>query len=73
MLNAFVNNKNLDEQTARTESTVKELNISLICDQCDITSESSKGIKIHMVLVHEVVCDTCYGKFGVKKLRNHMC
>ena len=74
MLNAIVNNKNLDEQTARTESSVKELDNCFTCDQCDFTSVSSEGIKIHMGRVHEVICDTCHAKFGgLTKLRNHMC
>ena len=59
-IDAIVNNKNLDEQTARTESSVKELDNCFTCDQCDFTSVSSEGIKIHMGRVHEVICDTCH-------------
>ena len=44
------------------------------CDECDFTTESEKGVKIHMGRMHEVICDSCSEKFaGKAKLLNHMC
>ena len=74
MLNSIIKNKNLDLQTPQTETSLNLQVDSFKCDQCDFTSESSKGLKIHLGRVHEVRCDTCNEKFGgIKKLKAHTC
>ena len=74
MLNSIINNTNVGVQISQTETNLKLQVGSFTCDQCDFTSESSKGLKIHLGRVHEVRCDTCNEKFGgTKKLKAHTC
>ena len=78
MLNLDVENKNseLDALREKMIQHPKEVvqSKTFTCNQCDYTSESEKGIKIHMGRKHEVKCDKCNEKFGGdQKLRTHMC
>ena len=44
------------------------------CEQCDFSTESEKGLKIHMSRMHEVKCSDCDEKFaGETRLKSHMC
>ena len=64
MLNIIVENKNLE--LAKLKDEFVELKNSMSgesysnsfkCDQCDFTTESKNGLKIHMGRMHEAKCD----------------
>ena len=81
MLNIVVENKNLELTALKDEFIEQKNNKSgescsniFKCDQCDFTTESKNGLKIHMGRMHEVKCDACNEKFGgERKLKAHMC
>ena len=44
------------------------------CDQCDFTSGSNNGLKVHVARMHAVKCSECSETFaGESKLKKHMC
>ena len=80
-INCIIDNMNLEQNIIKKELVDQKCDACnsscskiFKCDQCDFTSESQKGIKIHMGRMHEIKCDTCSEKFhGESKLKSHMC
>ena len=75
LLEQMVRNKNLEIDTLKAEkaSTIV-VQTTVSCEECAFTSESEKGVKIHMGRMHETVCDDCKEKFaGNAKLKTHIC
>ena len=77
LLEEIVKNKDFEIAKLKTEldsNRSEETPIFHSCDQCDFTTESEKGLKIHLGKMHEVTCTSCGEKFaGEAKLKTHMC
>ena len=79
ILEKIVENKDLeiDKLRSELESHYSRQNTEAtihFCMQCNFTSESDKGLKIHMGKMHELKCLDCDGTFaGESKLKTHMC
>ena len=77
MLNINIENKKSELTSLKKEIIelgVDSCSSSFKCEQCDFTTESEKGLKIHVGRMHEVKCDKCNEKFGGEhKFKTHMC
>ena len=81
MLNIIVENKkselvNLKKELIdqKTDSSNKSSSDTFKCDQCEYTTESINGLKIHKGRMHEIKCDVCDEMFGgERKLKTHIC
>ena len=83
LLEEILKNKDFEIATLKTKldldvitdsKSSEETPILYSCDQCDFTTESEKGLKIHMGKMHEVTCTSCREKLaGEAKLKSHMC
>ena len=82
ILNSIVPNTKLELTSLEDKITELKSGVSIsepcsvafTCDQCNFTSESNKGLNIHMGRMHEVKCDKCNEKFGGDlKFETHMC
>ena len=75
--------ESVNDTVKEKDDTIDMLNIScscescstsFSCEQCDFTTVSEKGLKIHVGRMHEVKCDKCNEKVGGEhKLKTHMC
>ena len=78
ILESIVENKDLEIanlkklDTANSTKPVDEFVYS--CDQCEFTSCSDNGLKIHVARKHGIKCSDCSETFaGETKLKKHMC
>ena len=82
ILNKTVENKtievgNLGQQLSDFTCNLPTVDLKshlISCDQCEFTTESKAGLKIHMGKKHEEKCDVCDERFaGSTKLKTHIC